>query len=207
MAGNRAVNFTPPQPWGAPGWTPSSDRAGRCRPDDRKGEGRTFANSPSLRATSWGWRSAGPRRQRPRPAHGARSGGASRPPEPSPATLAGGSRSGAARARLGDRSTWPDREGEARRGNMRCRGQRASRSGLRPPSGHERGRTVRRSRLLRKREGRSPLGSPLPWGMARDAEELGALRRPQGLSSALTGLREPLTPPPRQAAPGPELRT
>ncbi len=87
---------------------------------------------------------------------------------------------------------------EACRRNMRCRRQRASPGGLRPPGGQERGRTAHRSRLLRRREGRSPPGSPLPWGMAGDAEELGALRRPQALSSAAKGgLREGLTPPPR----------
>ncbi len=52
------------------------------------------------------------------------------------------------------------------------------------------------------KEGRSPLGSPLPWGMAGDRRQRGALRRPQALSSrGCAPLRESLTPPPRQARP------
>ena len=65
------------------------------------------------RATSWGRRFAGPCRQRPRPAHGTGARRASHPPEPSLATLAGGSCGGAARARPGGRSTWLGREGRA----------------------------------------------------------------------------------------------
>lgn len=91
-----------------------TDRAGRV-PDEPEGEkGALLQTLRVCGATSWGRRCAGPRRQRPRPSRRDGSGGASRPPEPYPATLAGGSRSGAARARLGDRSTWPDREGETR---------------------------------------------------------------------------------------------
>ena len=50
MAGNRVVNFTPPGPEEPPGWTQSSGREGGRRPDDRKGEGRTYANPAGLRA-------------------------------------------------------------------------------------------------------------------------------------------------------------
>ena len=61
------------------------------------------------------------------------------------------------------------------------------------------------------REGRSPLGGPLPWGMAGDTAKRVALRRPQALSSARADLREGLTPPPALgASPGssaPDFRT
>ena len=50
MVGNSVVNFPPSQPRGALGRTSSSDRTDERRPDDRKGEGRTYANPLGLRA-------------------------------------------------------------------------------------------------------------------------------------------------------------
>jgi hypothetical protein len=59
-------------------------------------------------------------------------------------------------------------------------------------------------------EGRSPLGSPLPWSMAGEPGGACALRRPQGGRVLARGVAArprlraappPLTPPPRQGAP------
>ncbi len=123
MAGNSDVNFPPRQPWDALGWTPRSDRQAGRRPDDRKGEGRTFANPLGLRRGLPGWC---PRQRRPRPpacADGA--GGPSGPPAPALATLRGWS---------------------ARRCSSRPSFAAAARGSA-------------------AKDGRSPLGSPLPWGM------------------------------------------
>lgn len=113
MAGNRVVNFHRPRseehlagPHRAAGRTSASPTTGREK-------GAPLQTRWVCRATSWGRRSAGPRRQRPLPAHGTGARRASHPPEPSLATLAGGSRGGAARARPGGRRTWLGREGRA----------------------------------------------------------------------------------------------
>jgi len=78
-----------------------TDPAGRSPAEPEGEKGALLQTLRVCRATSWGRRCAGPRRQRPRPSRCDGSGGASRPPEPSPATLAGGPHSGAARARPG----------------------------------------------------------------------------------------------------------
>ena len=80
--------------------------------------------------------------------------------------------------------------------------RRRPRRGRRPHPPSPPGSGCRCARPARPRspvaKERSPLGSPLPWGMAGAAPERQALRPPQALSSrgAGTPLREGLTQPP-----------
>ncbi len=182
MAGNSVVNFPPLQPWDALGWTPGSDRMAGRRPDDREGERRTFANPLGLPCeVPSGSRSF---RQHTRVRTLTR---------PTPRLVRGRAapstpQEGRADARHGA-SPAPRQEPSAPC-TLACVASSPSASILGGPGADgPRGlpQAPPASSWGQVEEGRSPLGSPLPWGMAGDAAKRMALRRPQALSSLRCG--------------------
>lgn len=169
MAGNRVVNFHGPrseerlaEPWRATGRLSTDPTTGR-----EKG-----ALMQTLRVcvrSPRGGAALAPADGVPRPPRGGGAGGTSRPPTPSPATLAGGSQAAATSASLSRPAASP---------------------------------------MATTEKGRSPLGSPLPWGMAGEPGAAWALRRLQGGRVPAQGAARPrlwaapppLTPPPRWRA-------